>query len=243
MAVIIPFADADAHGSICDTVSFRRSRGKVIFQKKPKPIQPNSPGQQDQKEWFKDTWKEWRGITAGQKSWLEYQASQEDTTPANLYFDFKKEYEIGTGTPLDFIKDITACTIDNPIGQEAEHLHWFLGGVGSPPLGLVYSSGEIWDNTNTWIHWAELDPYTVFMFWVINNPLDKPITIPDGYSFTFTYKKFNDDVETVTVKFPEIILPAGTRKDYYADTVWALYPTWPLDTPDKVNPDAWPPAT
>lgn len=240
MAIIIPFADADAHGSICDTVSFRRSRGKVVFQKKPKPKQPNTPAQQSQKQWWKDTWKAWRQLSADQLAWLQAKAAEEQTTPANYYFDKTDSDEAYTRDDITFIETITAGTIDVPVAPAAQDLSWRWFSDLDPPGGTYNEAADIWDNENNFVQRNPLTTYDAFLFLLFNDAA-YTIQIPEDYSLTFTYTKFGGGGKTITVKFPALEMTPARQLFIYADTSWALYDDWPLVDPIKLNPQNWPP--
>lgn len=244
MAVVIPYGDAEAHGSICDSLSFRRSRGKVVLQKKPRVTQPNTQAQKDQKQWFKDTWKAWFKLNAGQLKTARAKATEESTYPANWYFDGYKEAQKGSQVDLNFIKSSSTITIDNTVSPFPDHVEITLTTVQTPPLTGTYPVQRIFDNANVPLGGSVVGPYAAFFFNFMNQKPATPITIPEGYSLTFTYTKFDDAVESVTVKFPEMNLLPGVPVNLYADTYWALYDAWPLVAPPiYTNPEAWPPVT
>lgn len=244
MAVIVPYGDPDAHGSICDSLSFRRSRGKVVLQKKPRVKQPNTPAQQQQKGWFKNTWNDWYTLGAGQLKTAKTKADEEDTFPANYYFAGHKETQEGNQVDLHFIKSCSTIHIDNTVGSTPGHIEIQLNTVQTPPLTGIYPVQRITDNQNVPLGGSVVAPYQAWFFLFINQSATIPVTIPEGYSLTFTYTKFDDVVETVTIKFHEMPLATGQRRDIYADNVWALYDAWPLtDPPVYTNPEAWPPST
>ena len=241
MAIIIPFADADAHGSICDTVSFRRSRGKVVFQKKPKPKQPNTQAQKDQKQWWKDTWKEWHGLYAAQLAWLKTKADEAETYPANYFFDKYKDEHGASGERQYQIKTIVNIVIDTPIGSVASHLkfspHWY---TIDPPGGA--SHGTIYDTSNIWIQ-GQPPTYPAFFFIEIRREVDPPVNIPDDYSMTITWTDADDVEHENVLYFPVTELPLLTEVQYYFDTSMSFYTEQALTNMVKENfwPYPWPP--
>lgn len=241
MAIIIPFADADAHGSICDTVSFRRSRGKVVFQKKPKPKQPNTQAQQDQKQWWKDTWQEWRGLSAGQLAWLQAEAAEAETTRANYFFDKIKDEHGASGERQYLIKSIVDMVIDTPIGSAPGHIAFeFIEFTIDPPGGS--GLGTILDNENDW-HPASPIPPPFFVYLRIHRYLDPPVTIPDNYSITITYTTADDVQHQDVLYFPELELAILTDYFYWFDTSMSFYTEQALENMVKENfwPYPWPP--
>ena len=239
MAIIIPFADPNAHGSICDTVSFRRHRGKVVFQKKPKPKQPNTPAQQAQKQWWKDSWKQWRQLNATQLDYLATKAGPLNTTPANYYFDLKDTEDACSKIAIMDMDSMPTCTIDNPVAP-GKDLEFIIANDLNPPVGGYAVHGRIWDNENIWVPTTPPTVAGAFLFYIVNQAL-APRSIPEDYSLTFTYTRTGGGGQTVTVKFPATDMPDAGPYIFYADTTWALYDSWPLVTPVKVNPDYWPP--
>lgn len=241
MAIIIPFADADAHGSICDTVSFRRSRGKVVFQKKPKPKQPNTPAQQAQKQWWKDTWKAWRQLSAGQLAWLQAKAAEEQTTPANYYFDNTKDTHGPSGERQYLIKTITNLVIDNPIGANPTHFylwpeHYTYPAPGGGGIGVIF------DNDNVWYPGSYPDPLP-YISLRIKRSDPPPVTIPDNYSMTWTYTDINDDPQEEVLYFPELELVEDVEYLFYFDSSMSMYSDIELTNLVKANywPYPWPP--
>lgn len=242
MAVIVPYGDANAHGSICDSLSFRRARGKVVLQKKPRVVQPNTTGQQEQKQWFKDTWKDWFKLDAGQIEYLNQEATKETTYPANYYFGNLKEKQEGSLKPLNYIQEITEIELLAPIASNPTDMEWFLSGSVTPPLAGLITMGRIYDNQNIRLVGDIADPYTVWVFSLVNQTVGDTFNIPDGYSMRIRYIRFDEQVEEVTVEFPAMFLDIGERIDLWVDDAWAMYGAWPLVAPPlKTNPDAWPP--
>jgi len=85
VAVIIPFADPNAHGTLADSVSFRRIRGGVCLQKKPNPINRGTPGQLLQQGRFKDAQTNWWGYDAVSKPYFDQRSVQVRLTPRQLF--------------------------------------------------------------------------------------------------------------------------------------------------------------
>lgn len=241
MAVIIPFADADAHGSICDTVSFRRSRGKVVFQKKPKPKQPNSPGQQTQKQWFKDTWKEWRKLTAGQKNWLAYQAAQEQTTPANYFFDKYKDTHGPCGVPQNTIKQLLDVFITTTIAPVAGGIVFLFWHQIDDPLQRQ-ASGIVRDNENDWAPPGDDPPHDRYGVDFIRNHA-APLTLPEDYEMVIDYKRFDDSEDQEILYWPEWELAFEVVYTFYFDCSMSMYTDQALTQLVKANywPYTWPP--
>jgi hypothetical protein len=238
MAVIIPFADANAHGSICDTVSFRRHRGKVVFQKKPKPKQPNTQAQKDQKQWWKDTWQLWRQLSGPQLAWLQAKAGPADTTPANYYFDKIKDDHGPNGQKNSLIKDILEVDIPVP----------FCPGVDDLAFGLFLlvpggNFGLIQDNENIFAPQGP-QPAHDEMGLSYSNNAGAERTMPDDYEWIITYKTYDDVQHQDSLYFPEIVMPDEAAVDLFFDTSMSIYSDRALTNLMKANywPHPWPPA-
>ena len=85
MAKIIPFGDPNAHGSLADSVCFRRVRGGVVFQKKPNPRPSSTPAQLIQRASFTTSQGLWYGYDNGAKPFFGYRATMLGLTPRQLF--------------------------------------------------------------------------------------------------------------------------------------------------------------
>ena len=243
MAVVIPYGDAEAHGSICDSLSFRRSRGGVILQKKPRVKQPNTEAQQDQKQWFKDIWDEWGQLAPGQLKWLKDKATEEQTFPANYYFDKYKDEHGPSGVHNDRVKSIDLVSIDNPIGAnpiDIVFLFWWFD------LDLVRSGSynQINDNQNIWVPSGDEPAHEAMAMEVARQAEADPLTIPDDYSMAITQTNYDDTEDVYSLKFPEIVLPDHPAvTTIYFDNGMSMYHDVDLEQFWKFNdvPYDWPP--
>jgi hypothetical protein len=238
MAVIIPFADANAHGSICDTVSFRRHRGKVVFQKKPKPKQPNTQAQKDQKQWWKDTWQLWRQLSGPQLAWLQAKAGPADTTPANYYFDKIKDAHGPNGQENTLIKEIVEIDIPVPFAVDNKDINFLPFHM---PLGEDF--GGIWDIENIWFP-DGVQPAHAEMGITYSNVAGPARTIPDDYEWIITYKTYDDVQHQEPLYWPEIVIGIGDSINLWFDTSMSIYSDRALTNLMKANywPHPWPPA-
>jgi hypothetical protein len=89
MAIIIPYNDPSAHGSIADSVSFRRRFNTVILQKKPHPKQPNTDAQKAQRNLFKTASTDWYSYDAWSKDYFVARGKQLGMTARNLFLSAK----------------------------------------------------------------------------------------------------------------------------------------------------------
>jgi hypothetical protein len=205
MAIIIPFADPDAHGSIAGSVTFRRRRGKVVFQKKPHGKQPNTPAQQAQKTKFKDGWKEYHQLNAWELTYLQNKAAQLGTTKANLFLSQFLTDEVASTIPLNQIKEILNLSLPEPISDTDEGiLNEFFSQIDDPfTLTLIAS---IYDKENLTIPGSIVSAHDR-SFITIENKTAGPITIPFDYPYVIDYNNQSDIEKTQLIRLPEIILP------------------------------------
>jgi len=205
MAIIIPFADPDAHGSIAGSVSFRRRRGKVVFQKKPHGKQPNTPAQQAQKEKFSDGWKAYHQLNAWELDYLENKASELGTTKANLFMSQYLLDEIPSDTPLNQMKTILNLSIPDPIMDIDEGLlEEFFSQVDDPFNQILM--GHIYDKENTVSIGATVGAHDRTIIRIENKDTAQVI-IPFDYPIIIDYKNQSDIDKTQLIRLPEITLP------------------------------------
>jgi len=241
MAVVIPYGDAEAHGSICDSLSFRRSRGGVILQKKPRVKQPNSQAQQDQKQWFKDVWDEWGQLAPGQLKWLKDKATEEQTFPANYYFDKFKDAHGPNGVPQNLFKHITDMSLPVILGVANFTMNFVPElAIIDPPSGV--GGGTLWDDQNVFSPVGVFDPYDVLGINIIRH-LDPAFTIPDDHEILIDYKLWDDSEEQETLYLPAIPMVKDQVYTYWFDTSMSMYNDKACTDLVKANfwPHPWPP--
>lgn len=204
MAIVVPFGDAQAHGSLACSITFRRSRGKVVLQKKPYGKQPNTPAQQAQKTKFSNGWKAYHQLDAWALSYLQQKAAELGTTKANLYLSQYLTDEIPSTDPMTLLKEIIDISIPEPAAPEND-------GIKIEPFSYIdigpveTSYGDIYDKENSFTpgaqaiaHQREFIRLTRSYVTVVNIPFDYPLII--------TWKAFNDIEYTSLVRLPDINL-------------------------------------
>lgn len=206
MAIIIPFADPDAHGSIAGSVSFRRRRGKVVFQKKPHGKQPNTPAQQVQKDKFSDGWKAYHQLNAWEITYLTNKAAELGTTKANLFMSQFLLDEIPSTIPLNQIKEILNLSLPEPISDTDEGiLNEFFSQIDDPYSETLL--GHIFDKENITFTGAIVSAHDR-SFIRIENQTAGAIVIPFDYPYVMDYNNQSDIAKTQLIRLPEISLPA-----------------------------------
>jgi len=204
MAIVVPYGDAQAHGSLACSLSFRRSRGKVVLQKKPKPRQPNTSAQQAHKQKFKDGWKAYHQLDAWALDYLTKKAVELGTTKANLYLSQYLKDEIPSDNPLSLIKDIIDISIPKPEATEDDGMKIdILSHIDAGPV--ITSYGHTYDKENSFTdgavaiaHQRELIKLTRSYVPDLNIPFDYPIVV--------TWKAFNDAEHVSLIRFPEFVI-------------------------------------
>jgi hypothetical protein len=133
MAIIIPYGDPQAHGSIGGSVSFRRRFGRVIFEKKPEPKQPNSQAQLDQRAAFKAASDAWYGYDAASKLYFFSRAPQLGMTARNLFISATLQNIMPSQDKMIWSR-IDTTQLQNLRSTENQGIRWTLHeeGSGSP---------------------------------------------------------------------------------------------------------------
>lgn len=236
MAVCIPYGDAQAHGSICDSLSFRRSRGKVVLQKKPRVKQPNSQAQKDQKQWFKNTWSSWFQLNSGQLTWLRQEAQAEQTFPANYYFDNIKDVHGPNGIQQNRIKHITDMFLPVILGAAPFTMNFVPERTIISPYSGV-GGGTLWDDQNVFSPVAVYTAYDVLGINIIRH-LDPAFSIPDNHEILIDYTLWDDSTDQQTLYLPAIPMVKDQIYTYFFDTSMSMYND--IDCTDLVKANYWP---
>lgn len=178
MALITPYGDPQAHGSMADSVTWRRRKGKVVFQKKPHPRQPNSPGQQAQKQKFKEAWASYHSLSAEDLAYYRELAAEQDMTGANLYLSLYLKGQLASRTPLYNLKNITDIDITSPISAVPAGL-WFQHWGQDYDRHPSWVFGPTFDNSNVFTPVHTAGAHQCTKMWVKKQP-GGPLTIPKG---------------------------------------------------------------
>jgi len=148
MAIIIPYADPNAHGSLGGAVSFRRRFGRVVFQKIPIPKNPNTPAQQAQRTAFKNASTDWLSYNAVSKGYYYTRAPELNWTARNLFLSAKLGNKMPDQTYIN-IREVSEGQILTPIGASSNEGYFSIAGRGTPNP-IWHTFGYINDNENVW---------------------------------------------------------------------------------------------
>lgn len=205
MAIIIPFADPDAHGSIAGSVSFRRRRGKVVFQKKPHGKQPNTPAQQAQKTKFSDGWKAYHQLNAWEIEYLTNKAAELNTTKANLFLSQYLLDETPSTNPQNQIKEVLNLSLPDPVGAvDQKLLEEFFSQIDDPLSETLLA--HIYDKENI-VTLGSIASAHDRSFIRIENKTAGQIIIPFDYPIILDYIDQSDTTRTQLIRLPAITMP------------------------------------
>lgn len=163
MAKIVPYGDLNAHGSLANSLSFRRRFNYVILQKKPFPKQPNSAGQIAQRSAFKTAVSEWYFLNTPTRTFYNTRGAELNMTGQNLYVKQKLINDLPSTTPLP-VGDCTNMVINNLRGTSANmiRIECNVKPSGSG-LGRVTDNGNVYSDLitvspdqNLWLHFDRL---------------------------------------------------------------------------------------
>ena len=180
MAVIIPYADPNAHGSVGGAVSFRRRYGRVIFQKKPFPRQPNTAGQLAQRTAYKNASEAWKFLNAPSKPFYNSRGSELGMTGRNLYTQAQLLSNLPNTGVINGRK-ILAWQILVPAGAASASGSWTCHFYA--PSGPSWDAfGQINDNANVLFNVVEfIKTYTAMR---ITGKVDPEIPFRYGFSMS-----------------------------------------------------------
>jgi hypothetical protein len=212
MAVVIPFGDAQAHGSIAKSITFRRHRGKVVLQKKPHAKVPGTPKQKTQRGKFKDAWKAFHKLDFWALEYLKYKAIEHQTTAALFFLSQYLLTEVPSTTPQFGIKDITDLDLPDLIAVEDMGLRFSFLARTDPDTDV--NLGYIWDKENHFYDGVVADPYNRMVI-CIHRVLPEPINIPFDYPLLIWWDNFSDVQKHHLIRFPSITLALTA-----SDTPW-----------------------
>ena len=219
MAVIIPYGDAQAHGSIADSVCFRRHKARVVFQKKPHARRVRSPGQLAQQQRFKDAWHEYHSITLWTLEYLKEKALLINSTAAQIYLHQYLTAEIPSTIKNSYVKQITDLDIPELIGTQPDDILFdFMARVDAPPGDTKIAS--ISDNANVFDPGFIPSPYDRLVI-TVTRTNGNTIVIPFDYAILIWYKNFSEETFINLIRLPEITIPAPPSSTPRADCQYA----------------------
>ena len=194
MAKITPYADPNAHGSIRD-FSFRRWKGRVIFQPKPIPKQPNSAAQIAQRTAFKNAVSAWYSLTQVSKDFYNTRATFYGWSGINLFIYASLNGLLPSTTPIS-LKEITTLDIITPVCGAGEGVRFKF-----TQLSPSSERARIDDPTENASYYGANTPARAVV--VQTERLSgTTIDFPFRYGITMTWKDGADVVSVYNVRFP-----------------------------------------
>lgn len=210
MAVITPFSDPNAHGSIAKTFSFRRSFAGVVFEKKPFPKQPNSAGQLAQRQAFIDAKDSWNSASGPEKVFFNARASAYSLTGYSLKLKANLNNIIPSTTPFE-AKSCTSCLLINTRSTTPGGVSINIK-VNSSPTPL----GSVGDNENVFAPGTPVGAASpLYITLYTSGGLDVQYQFYDGLYLSVTDSL--DVVHNFTIRFPSILVSSSTTFFYVAD--------------------------
>lgn len=205
MALVIPYGDTQAHGSIGDAISFRRWRGRVVMQKKPHPRQPNTSAQKEWRKRFKDCWDCFHNLDAWTLEYVTLKAAELGQTPANFYLSQCLLDEIPSNIPMNNIKQLTDISIPGPIAEEDDGIRFRPYSIKDDP-SEEWLLGEIFDKENSFTPGITVGDHTRTRI-DIKRDHATSLVIPFNYPLVVKWIDFNDVAHIDLIRFPSVILP------------------------------------
>lgn len=202
MAIVVPYGDAQAHGTIGKTLTFRRYRGTVVLQKKPHPVQPNTPAQIARRDKFVAAWVAFHALTSWELEYLEKKAVQYNMTAANLFLRQYLLDEIPSKVPMNLIREVTDLSIPVPVSPELQGLKIEI--IAIEDEGPVLNTfARIYDYENIYTHIQTVETYTRAIIRLsVPDPVD--IVMPMDYSLLTNWLTHGDIAFLDIIKFPYI---------------------------------------
>ena len=205
MAVIIPYGDTNAHGSLGGSLSFRRRFGRVVLQKKPYPVQPNSAGQIAQRDAFKQAGLDYYSYPVLSKRYYDSRAPQLAWTPRNLYIHASLTGILPSQVNVP-VKEMLNAQIISTVGAGPSDNAYTFQAVRTSPF---YSKNlcTIYDNQNTF---SSLGPATVLVDY-FRMTWTQTVNIPFRYGIYIQWKNWDDSVHEGIIRFLEETGPSGGK--------------------------------
>jgi len=210
MAVIIPYGDAQAHGSIAKSVCFRRFRGKVIFQKKPHSKVKPTDKQKVQRQKFKDAWNAFHALDFWALEYCKAKAIQQQTSAALFFISQYLTDEIPSTTPLFGMKDITDLDLPETIGAVDLQAKFTLKARTDPATDV--DLGNIHDKQNTFVDGAVATPYDRAVLRV-EQIAEGQTVFPFNYPLLVWWKNFSDVAKHNLIRLPSMTIGGELSTD------------------------------
>lgn len=232
MAVVIPYGDAQAHGSIADSICFRRHKGKVILQKKPNQRQKRTPAQIVQQERFSDAWVAFHSISLWTLEYLQEKALLTGSSASVIYLSQYLKDQIPSTVKNNFVKEITDLDLPELEGAEGDDvLFEYLARIDAPPGDTLLA--DIWDNANVFSAGAVASPYDRLVLRLTRDKTS-PRTIPFDYPALLWYKNFSDADFINLIRLPEMVIPPPPSNTPRTDCNYGVF----SKIYDPMNPGA-----
>lgn len=205
MALVIPYGDTQAHGSIGDTLTFRRWRGRVVLEKKPFPRQPNTQAQLDWRQLFRDGWDAYHNLNSWEIEYITNKSKELGRTPANFFMSQWLLDELPSTTPLNLIKKINEISLAQPVADEDKGIRFQVFAIKDDPFDEK-QYGEIWDKENAYVFGEEVGDHDRVKLTAYRD-LETPVSIPFNYPIIMKWTDFSDVDHTDLMRLPLILLP------------------------------------
>ncbi len=209
MAIVVPYGDTQAHGSLACSITFRRFRSKVVMEKKPYPTQPNTPEQIAIRNKFKQAWKAYHKLSPWTIEYLRQSAKQYGWSGANLFISQYMQDEVPSTIPMNSIKEITDLSLPTPIAPDPDGIKHEFSAIIDTPHSVI-DLADIFDNENVYNPGIEAPPYTRGRLEVSRSD-PTPIDIPANYPIILVWTDFNNVERTNLIRLPAFtVQPSGT---------------------------------
>ncbi|MCK5604880.1 hypothetical protein KAR91_23520 [Candidatus Pacearchaeota archaeon] len=205
MPILVPYGDPQTHGTLGKSITFRRWRGKVIAEKKPRVKQPNTSAQLQHRARFKEAWKEWFLLNLWELQYLQIKSAQKAMTPSNLWIQMYLKQITWSKVQNNIVKQITDMNLPAPISDVDEGIEFTYFGAADtapPPKDM----GAIWDAENNFDPGFTMSPYE-YSYIEIQSPLVTPFNVPFDYPLLINWTGFDDVEHIQLIKFPELPFP------------------------------------
>lgn len=147
MAIVIPYGDPNAHGTIGGSLTFRRRFGRVVLEKTPVPKYTNTPAQQVQRDAFKNASDLWYSYPYDSKAYFDTRGKELHMTGKNLFISAQLKSIMPLLTPPAFVK-ILQCQIISVIESTPSTAYITLE-AHDPGSPFMSQMGTIYDNSNS----------------------------------------------------------------------------------------------
>lgn len=217
MALVIPYGDMNAHGSLGDMISFRRIRGGVVMEKKPRPKITNSIAQQAVRLAFKTANNTWLGYDPISKPYINARSVQLAMTPRNLFTKANLDgnltpdyvlqgFEVASGQLSDYTDMTNANTQLSVEGLPGGSPPW-------TPMGTLDVETGIWTNS------GRLQSYGTEMRIVFNTTLPTPFRL----AFTMNFDDGMVGFANLTIRLPPGPFPGTYGPELWLDRFGTVY--------------------